>query len=234
MKEFLAKPSFLGTHGTPGADLSYLFAVFFTALFLVGWHKARKHEGNFHHNLTLWGMVTMLVYFSGYYLARGLGVLALEGKEGFGGPDWIYNYIFTPTLTIHILLVTFGIVIAIYMIILGFRASVKQNGNRILKNEEIKINSRNFLLTLAVSFGLFLLLAFVRCNSFGCYIVYIVGFLIVFLVLLFEKVIEKFLPDGAKRHRLLGRLTMVMYVVILMTSTLTYILLYIAYPPKIG
>lgn len=48
MKGFLAKPGFLGTHGTLGADLSYLLAILFTLLFLVGcgiWEGNIKEAG---------------------------------------------------------------------------------------------------------------------------------------------------------------------------------------------
>ncbi len=233
MKELLAKPGFLGTHGTIGADVSYLSAVLFTALFLLGWHQAKKHKGSVHHGLTLWGMVTMLAYFTSYYLFRRLGVLALEGKSGFGGPDWVYNKIFTPTLTIHISLVTFGIVIAIYLIVLGFRASVKENGRRFLKEEDLHVKNKNFYITLLSILALFGLLSFIRCSSFRCYMVYLAGFLIVILVFAFEKIMEKVLTNGAKRHRLLGKLTMIVYLLLLNTSTITYLLLYIIYTPQI-
>ena len=233
MKEFLAKQGFLGTHGTMGADLSYLSAVLFTALFLLGWYQGKKHKGNVHHGLTLWGMITMLAYFTSYYLFRQLGVFALEGRSGFGGPDWVYNNIFTPTITIHILLVTFGIVIAIYLIVLGFRASVKENGKRFLKEEALHVKTKNFCITLLSILALLGLLAFIRCSSFRCYIVYLVGFLIVILVFAFEKIMEKVLTNGAKRHRLLGKLTMIMYLLLLITSTITYLLLYIIYTPQI-
>ena len=93
----------------------------------------RKHLGNKHHSLVLWGMQAMLVYFLSYYLIRRLGVLAIEGKEGFGGSDWLYVYIFSPILTIHVLLVSIGLVMTVYMIILGFRASFKEKGKRLLK-----------------------------------------------------------------------------------------------------
>ena len=47
-----------------------------------------------------------------------------------------------------------------------------------------------------------------------------------------QKLIEKILPDGAKRHRVLGRFTMVIYALILVTSTATYLMLYFVYPLK--
>jgi len=52
------------------------------------------------------------------------------------------------------------------------------------------------------------------------------------LVASLEKLIEKLLPDGAKRHRVLGRVTMVIFALILVTSTATYIMLYFVYPLK--
>ena len=45
-----------------------------------------------------------------------------------------------------------------------------------------------------------------------------------------EKFIEKSIPDGARRHRLLGRATMIIFALILVTSTLVYLMLYVIYP----
>ncbi len=233
MKKLLANPGFLGTYGTIGADISYLMAILFTMIFLAGWYMAAKHKGNMHHSITLWGMLGMLAYFTSYYLFRRLGVLALEGKSGFGGPDWVYDNIFTPTLTIHILFVSVGIVIAIYMITLGLRVSLKEDGRRFLKEEVLQVKKKNFYITLLSILTILGSLAFIRCNSFRCAVVYLVGSLIVVLVFIFEKIIERVLPNGAKRHRLLGKFTMVMYIIILFTSTMTYLLLYILYPPKL-
>ncbi len=42
-------------------------------------------QADAHHWLMLGGMVAMLGFFVSYYLFRQLGVLAFEGKEGFGG-----------------------------------------------------------------------------------------------------------------------------------------------------
>ena len=50
------------------------------------------------------------------------------------------------------------------------------------------------------------------------------------LLEILEKFIEKSLPDGARRHRVLGRSTMVIFALILVTSTLTYLMLYVIYP----
>ena len=66
------------------------------------------------------GMIAMLAFFISYYLFRNLGVLAFEGKEGFGGSQALYDNVFIPLLTVHILLVVIGLIMAIYMMVLGF------------------------------------------------------------------------------------------------------------------
>ena len=85
--EWLKHPGFFGTHATIGADVSQLMATFFTGLFVIGWIQARKRQADAHHWLMLGGMVAMLGFFVSYYLFRQLGVLAFEGKEGFGGSE---------------------------------------------------------------------------------------------------------------------------------------------------
>lgn len=232
MVEFLNRPGFLGTHGTMGADLSFLMALAFTILFIIGWRMGKKQQGNNHHVLVLWAMVSMIFYFTVYYLARGLGALATEGKEGFGGPEWLYNFFFKPLLTVHILVVSIGLVLAVYMIVLGFRVAVKRMGQRVLQSGVLKMSHKAFLRITGVTFVLMALIGLIRCHSLACWIVYISGFLLVLLVLLAEKGVERLIPDGERRHRLIGNFTMTLYVIALVTSTVTYVLLYIVYPPK--
>ncbi|MFY9269044.1 MAG: DUF420 domain-containing protein [Candidatus Manganitrophaceae bacterium] len=232
MKEFLTTPGFLSPYGTWGADISSMMAWFFTLLFIYGWYEGKRHHGQRHHLVTLWGMVAMLGYFTIYYLARGLGALSLEGKEGFGGPDWVYSFIFSPMLTIHILVISIGLVLAVYMIVLGFRSSYKKGNLRLLKSEPLKMESKGFNYTLlgaAVLFGGFALL---RWGSMARLVVYISGFLLVAAVLFMERGIERWMPDAAIRHRKMGTFTMILYVIALVTSTATYVMLYYIYPVK--
>ncbi|HEY5594681.1 MAG TPA: DUF420 domain-containing protein [Nitrospiria bacterium] len=233
MKEFFGKPGFLPAHGTMGADLSFVMALVFTILFMIGWRMGKKKEGNRHHALTLWAMVSMLAYFTVYYLARGLGALATEGKEGFGGPAWLYNYLFTPLLTIHITVVSIGLVLAVYMIVLGFRVAVKRAGRRILQSGLLKMRRSAFLTITAAVFVLFGLIGAARCHSVACWIVYISGFVLVLFVLLIEKGIERLIPDGERRHRAVGTFTMILFVIALVTSSTTYLMLYVLWPPKV-
>jgi uncharacterized membrane protein YozB (DUF420 family) len=236
VKTLLEQPGFLAPSGTIGADVSYLLALVFTILFLIAWRMAKKAQGTRHHKLILVSMVAMMVYFVAYYYARSLGVLSFEGREGFGGPDDVYENIFIPVLTTHLILVTLGMVLAFYMIPQGFRASDKSGGEYRLKSGELKMKPRTFKLVLYTIVGCWalvqaLLLA-VRQSPFGASVAYGLIFLTVALVVSLEKLIEKMLPDGARRHRILGRTTMVIFALILVTSTATYLMLYFIYPIK--
>ena len=236
MKTLLEQPGFLAPSGTIGADVSYLLALVFTILFLIAWSMAKKAQGTRHHKLILVSMVAMMVYFVAYYYARSLGVLSFEGREGFGGPDDVYENIFVPVLTTHLILVTLGMILAFYMIPQGFRASDKSGGEYRLKSGELKMKPRTFKLVLFTIVGCWalvqaLLLA-VRQSPFGASVAYGLIFLTVALVVSLEKLIEKMLPDGARRHRILGRTTMVIFALILVTSTATYLMLYFIYPIK--
>ena len=138
MFEWLREPGFFGTHATVGADISQLMATLFTGLFVIGWFQARKHRADAHHWMMFGGMIAMLAFFISYYLFRQLGVLAFEGKEGFGGSEALYHNVFIPILIVHIMLVVVGLVMAVYMIVLGFRAQLIEQGRRILSDRVLQ------------------------------------------------------------------------------------------------
>jgi uncharacterized membrane protein YozB (DUF420 family) len=234
VKTLLEQPGFLAPSGTIGADVSYLLALVFTILFLIAWRMAKKAQGTRHHKLILVSMVAMIVYFVAYYYARSLGVLSFEGREGFGGPDDVYENVFVPVLTTHLILVTLGMVLTFYMIPQGFRASDKAAGEYRLKSGELKMKPRTFKLVLFTVLGCWalvqVLLLAVRQSPFGASVAYGLIFLTFGLVVSLEKMIEKMLPDGARRHRILGRTTMLIFALILVTSTATYLMLYFIYP----
>ena len=133
MFDLLRQPGFFGTHATLGADLSQLMAALFTGLFIIGWIQARKHKADAHHWLMFSGMVSMGGFFVSYYMFRSLGVLAFEGKEGFGGSQALYDHVFVPVLILHIILVIVGLIMAVYLLVLGFRAQTFVEGVRQLK-----------------------------------------------------------------------------------------------------
>jgi uncharacterized membrane protein YozB (DUF420 family) len=236
--DWLRDPGFFGTHATIGADLSQFMATLFTGLFVTGWIQARKRKADAHHWLMLGGMISMLSFFIAYYLFRQLGVLAVEGKEGFGGSQALYDYVFIPVLTLHIILVIIGLVMAVYMIVLGFRSQQLTDGVRSLRESLLQTTWRKVGLILGgvtvVVFGLF----FSRVATAGFSVrkleVYLGLLILVTIVFAIEMAIQRIWPDGARRHRALGRFTMVIYCVLFVTGTFTYTMLYILYPGKIG
>lgn len=238
MAEWLREPGFVGTHATMGADISQMMATLFTGLFVVGWIQARNNKASGHHWLMLGGMMAMLAFFISYYLFRQLGVLAFEGKEGFGGSQALYDNVFVPLLTLHILLVVIGLIMAIYMIVLGFRSQTFINGQRMLREAVLQTTGKK----IAVMFGgvtaLVLLLFFSRVAasgfSMGKFGVYLGLLILIALVFGIEVAIQRLWPNGARRHRVLGWFTMVVYCVLFLTGSITYTMLYILYPGRIG
>ncbi len=238
LAEWLREPGFLGTHATMGADVSQFMATFFTLLFIVGWVQARKNKADHHHWLMLGGMIAMLAFFTSYYLFRNLGVLAFEGKEGFGGSQALYDNVFIPLLTVHILLVVIGLVMAIYMMVLGFRSQTFTEGRRVLKDALLQTSGRRIATILggitALVVVFFLSRVMTSGFSLGKLSVYIGLGLIIAMVFGIEILIQRVWPNGARRHRVLGKFTMMIYCVLFVTGTVTYTMLYILYPGKIG
>ncbi len=238
MMDWLREPGFFGTHATVGADLSQFMATLFTALFVLGWFQARKRRADAHHWLMLGGMISMLSFFIAYYLFRQLGVLAFEGKEGFGGSQTLYDYVFIPVLTLHIILVMIGLVMAVYMIVLGFRSQQFVDGMRSLRESLLQTTWRKVGLILGgitvVVLGLFGSRVVTAGFSMRKFEVYLIFLLIVAFVFGIEMVIQRIWPNGGQRHRALGRFTMVIYCVLFLTGSFTYTMLYILYPGKIG
>lgn len=238
MDEWLREPGFAGTHATMGADVSQLMATFFTVLFVIGWFQARGGKGTGHHWLMLGGMIAMLAFFTSYYLFRQLGVLAFEGKEGFGGPQSLYDNVFIPLLTFHIILVVIGLVMAIYMIVLGFRSQTFIDGQRKLKNAMLQTTWRK----IGIIFGVIVLLVLLLFVSRGLSSGFSIGKLSVYMGLLIligivfgvEISIQRIWPNGERRHKVLGRFTMAVYCILFVTGSITYIMLYILYPGRIG
>lgn len=221
-----------------GADLSQLMATVFTTLFVIGWFKARRGQGHAHHWLMFCGMLAMVGFFTAYYLFRQLGVLAVEGKEGFGGSQELYDHVFVPVLVVHIILVIIGLVMAIYMIVLGFRAQMFVGERRQLNDAPLVTTWKRIGAILGMTTSLAVLLFALRGMMAGFSLrkfeVYLGFVVLVAFVLGIETTIQRLLPGGAQRHRTLGLFTMIIYCVLFVTGTFTYTMLYVLYPGKIG
>ena len=132
MFELLKQPGFLGTHATLGADLSQLMAMLFTGVFIIGWIQAKRGRGHAHHWLMLGGMIAMLSFFVSYYCSDNLEPSPSQEKKGL-----VDHKICTPIFSghsslFHIVLVIVGLIMAVYMIVLGFRAQAIDGVRRIL------------------------------------------------------------------------------------------------------
>jgi uncharacterized membrane protein YozB (DUF420 family) len=240
MKQWLEQPGFLSPYGTMGADLSFALAVVFTALFLVGWRQAKQRKGQAHHVVTLWAMLAMIAYFVAYYVNRGLGALAFEGEEGFGGPPELYDTLFSPLLTFHIVVVTIGLVMAFYMIVLGFRTSVRRGPTRTLtpgapKGSGLALSGWVLLAAIVIPLLMFGIRIMFTTPSMGKFIGWVsTGLLVGIGVLMAEGVGRLLYPDGERRHRAIGTFTMILYIIALLTSTATWVMLYVIWKPVIG
>jgi len=236
--DWLKDPGFLGTHATIGADLSQLMATLFTGLFVIGWFQAKKRQADAHHWLMLGGMIAMLSFFIAYYLFRQLGVLAVEGKEGFGGSQALYDNVFIPVLVLHIILVIIGLVMAIYMIILGFRTQMFVGNHRQLSETPLVTTWKRIGMIMGGTTVVALLAFALRGATAGFSMrkleVYLGFLILVAFVLGIETTIQRIWPNGARRHRALGRFTMIIYCILFVTGSFTYTMLYILYPGKIG
>jgi uncharacterized membrane protein YozB (DUF420 family) len=127
---------------------------------------------------------------------------------------------------------------AVYMIVLGFRAQQIIDGVRTLRASRLQTTWKKvgFILggIILVVLGLFLSRVATAGFSMRKLEVYLAFLLLVVLVLAVEMAIQRIWPDGAQRHRALGRFTMVIYCVLFFTGSFTYSMLYILYPGKIG
>jgi uncharacterized membrane protein YozB (DUF420 family) len=130
------------------------------------------------------------------------------------------------------------LVMAVYMIVLGFRSQQVIDGVRSLRESVLLTTWRKVAVIFGAVTAVVLGLFFSRVATAGFSMrkleVYLGLLLLVGIVLAVEITIQRIWPDGARRHRALGRFTMVIYCVLFFTGTFTYTMLYILYPGKIG
>ncbi|HEB73007.1 MAG TPA: DUF420 domain-containing protein [Nitrospirae bacterium] len=225
MLEVMNNPGFLSSRSTLGSDVSYLFAVVFTLLFLISGVFAKKHKGLKHHRMILVSMSTMFLYFIYYYKIRRLGVSSMADEIVFSGPDWVYQKVFRPALMAHFMFVTFSISLAVYMIANGFKTAVKNKGEMTLKNARLRPSITLWALSLVWLAFLAWWLFFVHQFGWGYRIMFLaLGY---FIPAVMVALIQKTLPESEKRHRVLGAICIGLFAGLLVTSTLVYCLLYV-------
>jgi uncharacterized membrane protein YozB (DUF420 family) len=141
-------------------------------------------------------------------------------------------------LTLHIILVIIGLVMAIYMIVLGFRSQQVIGGVRSLSESLLQTSWKKIGIIFGAITVLVLGLFMSRIATAGFSMrkleVYLGLLILVAVVFAIEMAIQRMWPNGARRHRALGRFTMIIYCILFVTGTFTYTMLYILYPGKIG
>ncbi len=224
--DLLNSPGFLSGRSTVGSDVSYIFAVLFTGLFLGAGYLARKKRGLVHHRMILASMTAMSLYFVYYYLVRRLGFVSLTDQIVYPGSQWEYSHVFRPILILHFIAVTFSSFFAIYMIVNGFRTAVRtEEGVMELRDGRLGISLVAWGVSVVwLGILLWFLFAF-HSFSWGHKITFLaMGYFIPAGIAL---LIQKALPFSERRHRVLGKICLILFALLLLTSTLTYSLLYV-------
>ena len=225
MESIIATEGFLSSRSTLASDISFLFAVSFSSLFLISGYLAGNNQGTFHHRMIIFSTVSMFAYFVFYYRVRSLGLDSFADQVHLQVNNTLFRATFKPIFWTHFLVVCLSSFFAIYTIISGFTATVKQNGRMILANNKISLSR----IAWSVSFIWLIFLAWWLQTIHALNTAYRATFLIFgyFLPASVALIIHKLLPFSERRHRILGKLCMLLFACLIVTSTLTYSLLYI-------
>jgi len=230
MKEFLTRPGFLSPYGSISVDFTYLIALLATAIFLLGWRKARHGDGAGHRVMMISASVLMLGYFFIYYLLRNLGGIMAEGKLGFGGPDRVAENILAPLLVMHLLLVVLVFILVPYQLWLGRRAATRSIAAMGLSRTPLVVKNSVWLKVFLPFTALFLAVGFLRCSNGHCWLFYAGVPLFFAIGIGLERLLERTVPDGDRRHRMVGSITVSAIVLLFASTTGMYLMLHVLYP----
>ena len=225
MESIMEAQGFLSSRSTLASDLSFIFAISFASLFLISGYIAFKKQGAFHHRMILFSMLSMIAYFIFYYRVRRMGLESYADKLNFEDGGIVRASIFKPVLWSHFLVVSLSTFSSVYTIISGFKAAAKQNGRMVLENYRVHLSKIAWFISFIWLIFMFWWLRTV--HDFDT--IFIVIFLIFgyFLPASVALIIHKLLPFSEHRHRILGRICMLLFGCLIITSTLIYSLLYI-------
>jgi len=225
MESLIEAKGFLSARTTLASDVSFLFALTFPSLFLISGYMAMQNQGALHHKMILFSMVSMFAYFVFYYRVRRLGLDSFADQARLLGDGTLLSAAFKPVLWTHFLVVCLSSFFGIYTIISGFKAALKQNGRMILINRQVTLSrtawSISFIWLIFLGWWLQVVHAF---DTIYKIIFLIFGY---FLPASIALVIHKLLPFSERRHRILGKLCLLLFACLIVTSTLAYSLLYI-------
>lgn len=167
----------------------------------------------------------MIAYFVFYYRVRRLGLDSFADQLDFLGDGTTRSTLFRPVLWSHFLIVCLSTFFGVYTIISGFKAAIKQNGRMVLENYRLSMSKIAWIISFIwLIFLVWWLQTIHASKPFYMVIFLIFGY---FLPASAALTVHKLLPFSEHRHRILGRVCMMLFACLIITSTLTYSILYI-------
>jgi len=224
---WLNKPGILGSSANLGADISYLFAILFMGLFVASWYQAYRHRSNVHHWMILASIVTMIGYFIWYYEVRRLGAMAFEESLDFPGPPHILENVVKPILWVHFAAVLLALILSIYMLINGFKSADRIEGRWTLTGKSIRVGWPGKIAALLYLWILLIWIYGLQSLPPSYKILFFVMFFVIPASVIWF--IKWRFPNSARRHRVVGRITICVFGFSLITATLTYLFMYVIY-----
>ena len=225
MSDLFSGPGFISVRSTLAIDLSYTFAAICSLLFLFSGALAIMGRGKAHHKSILVSVAAMILYYLYYFEVRKFGLEIFTDQAAFKSPTLAYKKILNPALTLHLLAISFSTFLTFVMVVNGYRATKIKNGQMLLNDDKI-LPSRH------LRFGGFVWLVILawwvfshpRLGWFHQGMILSIGYLIPAILIV---LIGRLLPHRERRHRILGRLCIAFYALLLLTSTLVYYLIYL-------
>ncbi|MDH5636962.1 MAG: DUF420 domain-containing protein [Nitrospinota bacterium] len=227
MIDELSGPGILSSRTTLGSDISLFLAIGFILMFLLAGYLARSKKGRAHHRMILASMAAMVFYLVYYIQVRYMGLASVADQRSFPGPDWIYTSILRPLLTVHVTVVSMSLYLSVYMVINGFLARFPMDDGSLTLKTGLARPSK-VLWGIALFWLAFLGWLTILSGRFDLY------HAAIFLALGFGApagmalLIHFTLPKADRRHRIVGRICLLLFSLMLATTVSTYYLLYIA------
>ena len=223
----LGSAGILSSRTTLGSDISLFMAIGFICMFLFAGRLARKKKGRAHHRMILASMAVMILYLIYYIQIRYMGLASMTAQMSFAGPEWVHAKILRPLLMVHVIVVSISLYLSVYMVINGFMARFPLDDGSLTLRTGLVRPSRD-LWGIALLWLAFLVWVTVVSGRFG------LGHAVIFLGLGFgvpaavALLIHFLFPGADRRHRMVGRICLFFFTLMLATTISTYYLLYIA------
>ena len=223
----LDAPGILSSRSTIGSDISFIFAVVFILSFLFAGRLAMKKKGLRHHNMILFSAFLMIAYLAYYYKIRQLGLTSAADQMALKNSKWFYENVFRPLMYLHIAVVASSLYLSLYMVLNGFSAKFPLNdGNLTLKTGLAKPSP--ILWGIGILWLIFLIWRIAPAKTVDINHKILIISLSFILPAAISLLIHFTLPKADVRHRVVGRITLAFFSILLITTVLIYSFIYLA------